>query len=56
MINRLQEDADQLSSRATGNSSFEGDKFPVLFWKNPENSRLELITYQQANTCIIVRK
>src|SRR6218665_689717 len=32
-------------SRATGNSRFEGEKFPVLFWKNPENSRLELMTY-----------
>ena len=29
------------TSRITGNSRFEGDKFPVLFWKNPENSRLE---------------
>jgi len=37
-----------LSSRATENSRFEGDKFQVLFWKNPENSRLELTTYLQA--------
>ena len=28
---------------ATGNSRFEGNKFPVLFWKNHENSRLELM-------------
>ena len=38
--------------RDTGNSRFEGDKFQVLFWKNPENSRLELMTYSQANTFI----
>jgi len=44
------------SSRAAENSRFEGDKFPVLFWKNPENSRLELTTYLQANTSIIARK
>ena len=42
--------------RATRNSSFEGDKFPVLFWKNPENSRFELMTYLQANTLNIARK
>src|SRR6218665_4078142 len=42
--------------RATGNSRFEGDKFPVIFWKNPENSRLELMTYLLANTFIIARK
>jgi len=45
-----------LSLRATGNSRLEGDKFPVLFWKNPENSRLESTTYLQANTSIIARK
>ena len=28
-------------------SRFEGDKFPVLSWKNPENSHLELMTYLQ---------
>jgi len=33
-----------------GNSRFEGDKFPVLFWKIPENCRLELMTYLQCNT------
>ena len=32
-----------------GNSRFEGDEFPVLFWKNPENFRLQLKTYLQAN-------
>jgi len=37
-----------VNTRATGNSRFEADKFPVLFWKNPENSRLEVITYIQA--------
>src|SRR6218665_2619058 len=26
-------------ARATGFSCNEGDKFPVVFWKNPENSR-----------------
>jgi len=30
---------------ASENSRFEGDKFPVLFWKNPENSRLEFTTF-----------
>jgi len=29
---------------------------PSSFGKNPENSRLELITYLQANTFIIARK
>ena len=43
-------------TRATGNSRFEGDKFPVLFLKNPENSRLELMTYLLANTFIFDRK
>jgi len=43
-------------ARATGNSRFESDKFPVLVWKNPENSRLELMTFLQANTFIIARK
>jgi len=28
--------------RATGISRFEGDKFPVVFWKNPENSRCKI--------------
>jgi len=32
------------SGPRTGNSRFEGDKFPVPFWKNPENFRLELMT------------
>ena len=45
-----------LCSRATGNSRFEGDKFQVVFSKNPENSRYELMTYLQANTLIIARK
>jgi len=36
--------------RATGNSRFEGDKFPVLFWKNPENSRLELVANKIGDT------
>jgi len=45
-----------LATRATGNSHFKGDKFLVLFWKNPENSHLELMTYLQANTFIITRK
>jgi len=43
-------------ARAAGNSRFEGDKFPVLRWKNHENSRLELIIYSQANMLIIARK
>ena len=42
--------------RATGNSCFEGDRFPVLFWKNCKNSRLELMTYLQANMFIFARK
>ena len=46
----------KLETRATGNSRFEGDKFPVLFWKNPENSHLELMTYLQVNRFIIARK
>src|SRR6218665_1712436 len=29
-------------SRATGFSRLEGDKFPVVFWKNPENSRCKI--------------
>jgi len=33
--------------RVPGNFCFECDKFPVLLWKNPENSRLELMTYLQ---------
>jgi len=45
-----------LRSRATGNSRFKVDKFPVLFWKNPENSRLELMTSLQANKFIFARK
>ena len=40
---------------ATENSRFEGDKFPVLCWINPENSRSELMTYVQANTFFIAR-
>jgi len=44
------------TARATGNSCFEGDKIPVLFWKNSENSCLELMTYLRANTFIIARK
>ena len=35
---------------------FEGDKLPTFFWKNPENSRLELMTHLLANTFIIARK
>ena len=30
-----------IETRATENFRFEGEKFPVLFWKNPENSRLQ---------------
>src|SRR6218665_2464695 len=45
-----------LCFRATGNSRFKGDNFPVLYWKIPENSRLELITYLHEKTFIIARK
>jgi len=38
-------------TRATGNSRFEGCKFRVLFWKNPENSRLELTTSKHVHYC-----
>jgi len=31
-----------VDARDTGNSRFEGDKFPVLFWKIPENSRFKI--------------
>jgi len=37
-----------------GNSRFEGDEFPVLFWKNPENSRLifnDLFTSKHVHHC-----
>src|SRR6218665_582502 len=44
------------ATRATGNSRFEGYKFPVLFSKTPENSRFQLITYLHANALIIARK
>jgi len=46
----------RVTVKATGNSRFEGDKFPVFFWKIPENSRLELMTYLLADTLIIARK
>jgi len=39
---------------ATGNYRFEGDKFPVLLWQNPDNSRLELITYLQATRSLLL--
>ena len=37
-------DRTMLLTRATGFSRFEDDKFPVVFWKNPENSCCKIPT------------